>query len=101
MRARGDFGPVAPLVRFTDEAQLIQQLRQQEAGLAAYVYNQDLKRIQRFARELEVGMVGVNTGLISDAAVPFGGVKASGMGREGGRQGIEEYLETKYIKLSN
>ncbi|MRJ41302.1 MULTISPECIES: NAD-dependent succinate-semialdehyde dehydrogenase [Idiomarina] len=95
------FGPVAPLVRFTDEAQLIQQLRQQEAGLAAYVYSQDLKRIQRFARELEVGMVGVNTGLISDAAVPFGGVKASGMGREGGRQGIEEYLETKYIKLSN
>lgn len=95
------FGPVAPLVRFTDETQLIQQLRQQEAGLAAYVYSQDLKRIQRFARELEVGMVGVNTGLISDAAVPFGGVKASGMGREGGRQGIEEYLETKYIKLSN
>ncbi|MGI0153880.1 NAD-dependent succinate-semialdehyde dehydrogenase [Pseudidiomarina sp. WS423] len=94
------FGPVAPLVRFTDETQLIQQLRQQEAGLAAYVYSQDLKRIQRFARELEVGMVGVNTGLISDAAVPFGGVKASGMGREGGRQGIEEYLETKYIKLS-
>lgn len=95
------FGPVAPLVRFTDETQLIQQLRQQKAGLAAYVYSQDLKRIQRFARELEVGMVGVNTGLISDAAVPFGGVKASGMGREGGRQGIEEYLETKYIKLSN
>ncbi|WP_411358971.1 NAD-dependent succinate-semialdehyde dehydrogenase [Pseudidiomarina salilacus] len=95
------FGPVAPLVRFTDETYLLQQLRQQHAGLAAYVYSQDLKRIQRFARDLEVGMVGFNTGLISDAAVPFGGVKASGMGREGGRQGIEEYLETKYIKLSN
>lgn len=95
------FGPVAPLVRFTDETYLLQQLRQQHAGLAAYVYSQDLKQIQRFARDLEVGMVGFNTGLISDAAVPFGGVKASGMGREGGRQGIEEYLETKYIKLSN
>lgn len=95
------FGPIAPLVRFTDEQDLLTQLRAQEAGLAAYVYSQNLEKIQRFARHLEVGMVGFNTGIISDAAVPFGGVKASGMGREGGRQGIEEYLETKYIKLNN
>ncbi|MBY6063653.1 NAD-dependent succinate-semialdehyde dehydrogenase [Pseudidiomarina sediminum] len=94
------FGPVAPLVRYSDEAGLLASLRQQEAGLAAYFYSQQLGRIQRLSRQLEVGMVGVNTGLISDAAVPFGGVKASGMGREGGQQGIEEYLETKYIKLS-
>lgn len=95
------FGPVAPLVRFIDSSTLLQQLRVQQAGLAAYVFTQNLEQIQRFARQLEVGMIGINSGLISDAAVPFGGIKASGMGREGGRQGIEEYLETKYIKLNN
>jgi len=93
------FGPVAPLVRYSDEDSLIASLRAQDTGLAAYFYSESLKRIHDLAAELEVGMVGVNTGVISDPAMPFGGVKSSGLGREGGRQGITEYLETKYIKL--
>lgn len=93
------FGPVAPLVRYSDEDSLIASLRAQDTGLAAYFYSESLKRIHYLAAELEVGMVGVNTGVISDPAMPFGGVKSSGLGREGGRQGIMEYLETKYIKL--
>lgn len=94
------FGPVAPIVRYDDETALLEELRQQQTGLAAYFYSQNLGQVNRLSRALEVGMIGVNSGVISDAAVPFGGVKSSGIGREGGRHGIEEYLETKYIKLS-
>ena len=93
------FGPVVALVRYSDEDKLIAQLRLQDTGLAAYFYSDSLSLIHQLAAELNVGMVGINTGLISDAAMPFGGVKSSGVGREGGRQGIMEYLETKYIKL--
>jgi len=94
------FGPVAPIVKYDDEDALLERLRRQQTGLAAYFYSQNLGQIKRLSRALEVGMMGVNSGIISDAAVPFGGVKSSGIGREGGRHGIEEYLETKYIKLS-
>ena len=71
--------------------------KRQEYGLAAYFYSRDLGRVWRVADALEYGMVGINTGLISNAAAPFGGVKASGLGREGGHQGLEEFLETKYL----
>lgn len=93
------FGPVAPLVKYRSEPQLLEHLRRQSTGLAAYFYSSDLSRIKRISKALEVGMIGVNTGLISDAAVPFGGVKSSGIGREGGKQGLEEYQETKYTKI--
>lgn len=95
------FGPVAPVVRYDDENTLLEELRCQQTGLAGYFYSQNVGQIKRLSRALEVGMIGVNSGVISDAAVPFGGVKSSGIGREGGRHGIEEYLETKYIKLSD
>lgn len=93
------FGPIVPLVKYSDEEKLLEYLRQQDTGLAAYFYSSNISRIKRISKALEVGMIGVNTGLISDSAVPFGGVKSSGIGREGGKQGLEEYLETKYIKL--
>ncbi len=94
------FGPVAPLFRFETEAEAIAMANDSEVGLSGYFFSRDMGRILRVAEALEVGMVGVNTGVISDAAVPFGGVKESGMGREGGRQGMAEYLEDKYILLS-
>lgn len=93
------FGPIAPLIKYSDESQLLAHLRAQDTGLAAYFYSSNLAQIKRISRAIEAGMIGVNTGGISDAAVPFGGIKSSGVGREGGKQGIEEYLETKYIKL--
>ena len=92
------FGPIAPLVKYNDEEKLLEHLRKQETGLAAYFFSSSSHRISQISRKLEVGMIGINTGLISDAAVPFGGVKSSGLGREGGKQGLEEYLEVKYIK---
>ena len=91
------FGPLAPLFRFSDEAEVIRQANDTEFGLAAYFYARDLGRVFRVAEALEYGMVGINTGLISTAEVPFGGVKQSGLGREGGHQGIDEYVETKYL----
>ncbi|MCY0149608.1 NAD-dependent succinate-semialdehyde dehydrogenase [Hoeflea sp. G2-23] len=94
------FGPVAPLFRFTDEADVIRQANDTEFGLASYFYASDLSRVFRVAEALEYGMVGVNTGLISTAEAPFGGVKASGLGREGSRYGMEEFLELKYVCLS-
>ncbi len=93
------FGPVAPVFRFHSEAEAIQLANATEFGLASYFYARDMGRIIRVGEALEYGMVGVNTGLISTAEVPFGGVKQSGLGREGARHGLEEYLEMKYLCL--
>ncbi|MBV9672431.1 MAG: NADP-dependent succinate-semialdehyde dehydrogenase [Verrucomicrobia bacterium] len=91
------FGPVAPLFRFETDEQAIQQANNTEFGLASYFYGRDVGRIWRVAEGLESGMVGINTGLISNEVAPFGGVKESGLGREGSHYGIEEYLEIKYL----
>ena len=93
------FGPVAPLFRFKDEADVVKLANDTEFGLASYLYSKDLARVFRVAEALEYGMVGVNTGLISTAEAPFGGVKCSGLGREGSRYGIEEFMEVKYVCL--
>ncbi|WP_280312253.1 NAD-dependent succinate-semialdehyde dehydrogenase [Nocardia abscessus] len=94
------FGPVAPIVGFRTEAEGLAAANDTEFGLVSYVYTRDLERALRIAEGLESGMVGVNRGVISDPAAPFGGVKQSGFGREGGTEGIEEYLSTKYIALT-
>jgi len=94
------FGPVAPITGFDTEEQAIAAANDTEYGLAAYLYTRSLDRALRVSEALDSGMVGVNRGVISDPAAPFGGVKASGFGREGGTEGIEEYLETKYIALT-
>lgn len=91
------FGPVAPLFRFDTEAEVIQRANDTEFGLAAYFYTRDLSRSWRVQEALEYGIVGVNTGLISSEVAPFGGVKESGLGREGSRHGIDEYTEMKYV----
>jgi succinate-semialdehyde dehydrogenase / glutarate-semialdehyde dehydrogenase len=91
------FGPVAPLIRFKTDAEVIELANRTEFGLAAYFYARDIGRIWRVAEALEYGMVGVNTGLITTEVAPFGGVKQSGLGREGSKYGIEEYIEIKYI----
>jgi succinate-semialdehyde dehydrogenase / glutarate-semialdehyde dehydrogenase len=91
------FGPVAPLFRFATEDEAITQANNTEFGLAAYFYGRDVARVFRVAEALESGMVGINTGLISTEVAPFGGVKESGLGREGSKYGIEEYLEIKYL----
>jgi succinate-semialdehyde dehydrogenase/glutarate-semialdehyde dehydrogenase len=93
------FGPVAPVFKFETEADAIALSNDTEFGLASYFYSRDVGRIFRVAEGLEYGMVGINTGLISTCEVPFGGVKQSGLGREGARQGIDDYLETKYLCL--
>ncbi|MFC3960447.1 NAD-dependent succinate-semialdehyde dehydrogenase [Nocardia jiangsuensis] len=94
------FGPVAPVVTFETEEEGLAAANDTEFGLVAYIYTRDLDRALRIAEGLESGMVGVNRGVISDTAAPFGGVKSSGFGREGGSEGIEEYLSTKYIALT-
>ncbi|MEM7615237.1 MAG: aldehyde dehydrogenase family protein, partial [Pseudomonadota bacterium] len=94
------FGPVAPLFKFDDEADVIAQANDTIFGLASYFYANDLSRVWRVAEALEYGMVGVNTGLISTEVAPFGGVKQSGLGREGSHHGVEDFLEMKYICLS-
>ena len=91
------FGPMAPLFRFTTEEDVIALANDTEFGLASYFYSRDIGRIWRVAEALESGMVGVNTGLISNEVAPFGGVKQSGLGREGSSYGIEDYQEVKYI----
>jgi len=91
------FGPVAPLFRFETEDQAIQMANDTEFGLAAYFYSQDISRVWRVAEAIEYGIVGINTGLISTAVAPFGGMKESGTGREGSKYGIEEFLEMKYL----
>jgi len=93
------FGPVAPVTTFREEAEAVAIANRSEVGLAGYVFTRDLDRILRLAENLEVGMIGANTGLISNAAAPFGGVKHSGLGREGGIEGIEEFLETIYVGI--
>ena len=95
------FGPVAPVIKFKTEAEAIELANATEFGLASYFYSRDMGRIFRVAEALEYGMVGINTGLISTTEVPFGGVKQSGLGREGARQGIDDYLETKYWCLGD
>ena len=93
------FGPVAPLFRFKTEDEAVAMANDTEFGLAAYFYGRDIGRVWRVAEALESGMVGINTGLISTEVAPFGGVKESGLGREGSKYGIEEYLEIKYLCL--
>ena len=93
------FGPVLAVRGFETEDDGIAAANDTEFGLASYIYTESLDRALRVAEAVETGMVGVNRGVISDAAAPFGGIKASGFGREGGSEGIEEYLETKYIAL--
>ncbi len=91
------FGPVAPLFRFETEEEVIEQANATIFGLAAYFYARDIGRVTRVQEGLEYGIVGVNTGIISTEVAPFGGVKQSGLGREGSRHGIDDYLEMKYI----
>jgi len=91
------FGPVAPLYRFSDEADVIEQANDTPYGLAAYFYARDIGRVYRVAEALEYGIVGINEGIISTEVAPFGGVKESGLGREGGKYGIEEFVEVKYL----
>ncbi len=94
------FGPVAPVLRFADEAEAIALANATESGLAAYFYARDMARVWRVAEALDYGMVGVNAGVISTEVAPFGGMKQSGLGREGGGEGIDAYLETKYVCLA-
>jgi succinate-semialdehyde dehydrogenase / glutarate-semialdehyde dehydrogenase len=94
------FGPVAPVIGFDDEEAAIAAANATDYGLVAYVYTSDLKRAFRVCERLETGMIGLNQGMVSNPAAPFGGVKESGFGREGGREGIEEYLEVKYIAMA-
>jgi succinate-semialdehyde dehydrogenase / glutarate-semialdehyde dehydrogenase len=94
------FGPVAPVASFDDEEGAIAAANDTEFGLVAYVYTRDLRRAFRVVEGLETGMVGLNQGMVSNPAAPFGGVKQSGVGREGGREGIAEYLETKYVAMN-
>ena len=93
------FGPVAPVIRFAEENEVIQMANDTPYGLAAYFYGRDIGRVFRVAEALEYGMVGVNTGLIATTVAPFGGVKESGVGREGSKYGLEDFLEVKYICL--
>jgi succinate-semialdehyde dehydrogenase/glutarate-semialdehyde dehydrogenase len=94
------FGPVAPVASFGSEEEAIAAANDTEFGLVAYVFTRDLKRALRVCEGLETGMVGLNQGMVSNASAPFGGIKQSGFGREGGREGIEEYLETKYVAIN-
>ena len=91
------FGPVAPLFRFASDEEAIRLANDTESGLAAYFYGRDVGRVWRMAEALEYGMVGINTGTISTEVAPFGGMKESGLGREGSKYGIEEFLEVKYL----
>ncbi|WP_328468010.1 NAD-dependent succinate-semialdehyde dehydrogenase [Actinoplanes sp. NBC_00393] len=93
------FGPVAPVVTWTDEAALLAQVNDTEYGLAAYVFAGDLARALRLGESIEAGMVGINRGLVSDPSAPFGGVKQSGLGREGARDGLREFQETRYLSV--
>ena len=99
MRREEIFGPVAPVYPFDSEQEALEAANATEYGLVAYLYTRDLDRAVRVAEGIEAGMVGINQGVVSNPAAPFGGVKASGFGREGGREGIEEYLEVKYLAL--
>jgi succinate-semialdehyde dehydrogenase / glutarate-semialdehyde dehydrogenase len=93
------FGPVAAIFPFDDEDQVLAMANDTPWGLVGYVFTRDIDRALRVSEKLEVGMVGLNTGLVSNPAAPFGGIKQSGLGREGGRVGIEEFLEIKYVAV--
>ena len=94
------FGPVAPLFRFKTEEEAVALANATEFGLAGYFFSRDIGRIWRVAEALEYGIVGINTGIISNEVAPFGGVKQSGIGREGSKYGIEDYLEIKYLCMA-
>jgi succinate-semialdehyde dehydrogenase / glutarate-semialdehyde dehydrogenase len=91
------FGPLAGIIRFKDEAEALRMANDTEFGLASYFYARDISRVWRVAEALEAGMVGINTGLISTEVAPFGGIKQSGLGREGSRHGLDDYMEIKYL----
>jgi succinate-semialdehyde dehydrogenase/glutarate-semialdehyde dehydrogenase len=93
------FGPVAPVVTWTDEGDLLDMVNGTEMGLAAYLYSGDLKRAMQLAENVEAGMIGINRGIVSDPSAPFGGVKQSGLGREGARAGLAEYQEKQYFSV--
>jgi succinate-semialdehyde dehydrogenase/glutarate-semialdehyde dehydrogenase len=94
------FGPVAPVKDFSSEEEAIAAANDTEYGLVAYVFTRDIKRALRVCEGLETGMIGLNQGMVSNVGAPFGGVKQSGLGREGGHWGLEEFLETKYIAIN-
>jgi succinate-semialdehyde dehydrogenase / glutarate-semialdehyde dehydrogenase len=93
------FGPVAPIVTFGSEAEAIEMANSTDFGLVAYAFTRDVGRTFRLAESIEAGMLGVNRGMVSDASAPFGGVKSSGLGREGGEAGIAEYLDSIYVAV--
>ena len=93
------FGPFAPVFKFKTEEEVVAAANNTEFGLASYFYSRDIGRIYRVGEALEYGMVGINTGSISNEVAPFGGIKQSGLGREGSKYGLEEYLEVKYLCL--
>jgi succinate-semialdehyde dehydrogenase/glutarate-semialdehyde dehydrogenase len=93
------FGPVAPLYRFRTDEEAVKLANDSEFGLAAYFYSRDVGRVFRVAEAIESGMVGINVGVLATEVAPFGGVKQSGLGREGSRYGIEEFLEVKYLAI--
>jgi succinate-semialdehyde dehydrogenase/glutarate-semialdehyde dehydrogenase len=94
------FGPVAPITTFAGDDEAVRLANDTEFGLVAYFYSRDLSRALRVAEGLRTGMVGINQGIVSNPAAPFGGVKQSGFGREGGAEGIEEYLDVKYVGIA-
>jgi succinate-semialdehyde dehydrogenase/glutarate-semialdehyde dehydrogenase len=94
------FGPVAPLVRFSDDDQAISLANESEYGLIAYLYTENLRKGLAMAEQLDAGMIGLNRGLVSDPAAPFGGTKQSGIGREGAHDGLLEFMEKKYIAVT-
>ena len=94
------FGPVAPISRFDTEAEVIARANDTEYGLAAYVFTKDIARGLKVSRQIEAGMIALNRGLVSDPAAPFGGVKQSGLGREGGSHGVLEFTEPQYIAVT-
>jgi succinate-semialdehyde dehydrogenase/glutarate-semialdehyde dehydrogenase len=94
------FGPVAMIQKFNDQEEVIRRANDTEYGLVAYLYTDDLKRGLQVSERLDYGMIGLNRGLVSDPAAPFGGVKQSGLGREGGHEGMLEFMETQYISVT-
>jgi succinate-semialdehyde dehydrogenase/glutarate-semialdehyde dehydrogenase len=94
------FGPVASIQTFTSEEEVVRRANDTEYGLIAYVYTQDLIRGMRVSEKLDFGMIGLNRGLVSDPAAPFGGMKQSGLGREGAHEGLMEFLETQYVSVN-
>jgi succinate-semialdehyde dehydrogenase/glutarate-semialdehyde dehydrogenase len=99
MSVEETFGPVAAIARFSTEEEAVRIANDTPYGLSAYFYSRDVGRVWRIAEQLEYGIVGINTGLISNEVAPFGGMKQSGLGRELGHEGLEAYLETKYVSV--